>query len=56
MGSWYSLLAETMREARSNIYLSFDMWIFSNSIAFVAIVAHYIDGNMKLQTSLIGLH
>ncbi len=34
------LLAETMREAKSNIYLLFNMWTSSNSIAFVAIVAH----------------
>lgn len=49
------LLAENMREARSNIHLSFDMWTSSNSLAFVAVVAHYIDDNLKLQTTLIGL-
>lgn len=49
------LLAEEMRQAKSSIHLSFDMWTSSNSIAFVAVVAHYIDTNMKLQTTLIGL-
>lgn len=49
------LLAESMPEARSNIHLSFDIWTSNNSIAVVAIVAHYIDDNMKLQTTLIGL-
>ena len=49
------LLAEEMRQAKSSINLSFDMWTSSNSIAFVAVVAHYIDNNMKSQTTLIGL-
>lgn len=48
------LIAEDLRTAKSNIHLSFDMWTSSNSIAFVAVVAHYIDDNMKLQTTLIG--
>lgn len=38
-----------------NIYLSFDMWTSSNSIVFVAIVAHYIHDKLKLQITLIGL-
>lgn len=49
------LLAEEMHQAKSSIHLSFNMWTSSNSIAFVAVVAHYIDKNMKLQTTLIGL-
>lgn len=48
------LIAEDLRTAKSNIHLSFDMWTSSNSIAFVAVLAHYIDDNMKLQTTLIG--
>lgn len=46
------LLVENMREAVSNIHLSFDMWTSSNIFTFVAIVsAHYIDDNLKLQTT-----
>ena len=45
-----------MNEAHSSIHLLLDMRIFSNSITFVAIVAHYIDNNLKFQTTLIVLH
>lgn len=48
------LLAEELRQAKSNIHLSFDMWTSSSSLAFVAVVAHYIGDNMKLQITLIG--
>lgn len=48
------LLIENMKEVYSNIHLLFDMWTFSNSFAFVAIVAYCIDNNLKLQTTLIG--
>ena len=49
------LLAKEMRQAKSNIHLLFDIWISSNSIAFVVVVAHYIDNNIKPQTMFIGL-
>lgn len=49
------LLAEEMHQAKSNIHFLFKMWTLSNSIAFVAIVAYYIDNNIKLQTTFIGL-
>lgn len=44
-----------MRQARSNIHLSFDLWTSANSIAFVAVVGHYIDDSGRLQTTLMGL-
>ncbi len=31
------------------------MWTSSNSIVFVTIVTYYINGNIKFQTTLIGL-
>lgn len=49
------LLAKEMRQARSNIHLSFDLWTSDNSIAFVAVVAHYIDDDAHPPTTLIGL-
>ena len=50
------MLSKGMNEACSNIYLLFNIWTFSNSIAFMAIIAHYIDNNLKYQITLITLH
>ena len=36
-------LRDDLREARSNIHLSFDLWTSPNYYAIIAIVAHYID-------------
>lgn len=44
-----------MRSAKSNIHLSFNLWTLSNSITYVAIVAHFIDDNARLRIVLIGL-
>lgn len=49
------LLAKEMLQARRNIHLSFDLWTSNNSIAFIAVVAHYINDNGQLQIMLIGL-
>lgn len=46
---------EDMQVAKSNIHLSFDVWTSTNSIIFIAIVAHYIDDNAYLKTMLISL-
>lgn len=42
------LLTEEIRHAKSNIHLSFNLWTLSNSIAFVAVMAHFIDDNAYL--------
>lgn len=44
-----------MRQAKSRIHFLFNIWTLSNSIAFVAIIAYYIDNSIKLQTIFIGL-
>lgn len=53
--NWKVLPTEEMRTAKSNIHLSFNLWTSSNSIAFVAIVAHFIDDSAHLRKVLIGL-
>lgn len=53
--NWKVLLAEEIRYAKSNIYLSFDLWTLLNLIAFVAVVAHYINDDAHFRTILIGL-
>ena len=49
------LLREDLREARSNIHLSFNLWTSPNYFAIIAIVAHYIDRDGARQTKLLAL-
>jgi hypothetical protein len=49
------LLREDLREARSNIHLSFDLWTSPNYYAIIAIVAHYIDKHGQRQTKLLAI-
>lgn len=44
-----------LREARSNIHISFDLWTSPNSYAIMAIVSHYIDKDGKKQTKLLAI-
>ena len=48
-------LRHELRAARSNIHISFDMWTSPNCYAIMAVIAHYIDSNGKLQAKLIAL-
>jgi len=48
-------LRNDLREARSNIHLSFDLWTSPNYYAIIAIVAHYIDKNGTRQTKLLAM-
>ena len=48
-------LRDDLRDARSNIHLSFDLWTSPNYYAIIAIVAHYIDKNGLRQTKLLAM-
>ena len=48
-------LQDDLREARSNIHLSFDLWTSPNCYAIIAIVAHYIDKKGLRQTKLLAI-
>ncbi len=37
------------------IYISFDLWTSINSLILMAVVAHYVNSNYKIKTSLIAL-
>lgn len=54
--NWKVLLVEEIRTAKSNIYFFFDFWISSNSLAFVTIVAHFIDNSTCFCIMLTGFH
>ncbi|KAK3896654.1 hypothetical protein C8A05DRAFT_20419, partial [Staphylotrichum tortipilum] len=54
---WYdkekAVLRDTLRATQSQKHLSFDAWTAPNSTAFLAIVVHFANEDLNLQTSLL---
>jgi len=50
-----ALIADVRHNAQSLIHVSFNLWTSPNSLAFMAVVIHYIDNNYKVRTRLIAL-
>ena len=50
-----ALIADVRHNAQSLIHVSFDLWTSPNSLAFMAVVIHYVDNNYKVRTRLIAL-
>jgi len=48
-------LRQDMREAHSNISVSFDLWTSPNYLAILGIVAHFISKDGKRRTAVLGL-
>jgi len=48
-------LRQDMREAHSNISLSFDLWTSPNCLAILGVVAHFIDKTGQRRTSVLAL-
>ena len=48
-------LKEDIHKSCSKVHLSFNFWTLGNSMALLAVVAHFIDENYKNKTILIGL-
>lgn len=44
-----------MREARSSISISFDLWTSPNCLAVLGVVAHFIDKNGQRRAAVLGL-
>jgi hypothetical protein len=44
-----------LAQAKSQIHVSFDLWTSPNSLAFCAVVAHFLDKDLKNRSILIGL-
>ena len=44
-----------LRGAKSDIHLSFDLWSSLNGLAINGIIAHFLGGDSKLKTVLLGL-
>jgi hypothetical protein len=49
------VIKKKLARARSRIHISFDLWTSPNHRAFVGIVAHWLDEDLKKQDVLIGL-
>jgi hypothetical protein len=49
------VIKKKLARARSRIHISFDLWTSPNHRAFVGIVAHWLDEDLKKQDALIGL-
>ena len=48
-------LKQDMREAHSNISISFDLWTSLNYLAILSVVAHFIDKEGKRRSAVLGL-
>ena len=48
-------LRQNMRNARSNISLSFDLWTSLNYLAILGVVAYFIDQHGRRQTTVLAL-
>jgi hypothetical protein len=48
-------MKDELAQARSLIHISFDLWTSPNSLGMVAVVAHFLDRNLKNQSLLIGV-
>ena len=50
-----SQVKQIIRAARSRIHISFDLWTSPNGYALCAICAHFVGGNIRNTTVLLGL-
>jgi len=48
-------LARLFRQSKSKIHFTFDLWSSPNYRAFLGVVAHWLDSNYKLQSTVIGM-
>lgn len=48
-------LAHSFTHAKSKIHFTFDMWTSPNHRAFLGAVAHWLDCDYKLQSTVIGM-
>jgi hypothetical protein len=44
-----------LAKARSSISISFDGWQADNQLDILGVTAHYLDGQMRVKTVLLGL-
>ncbi len=44
-----------LRQARSSVYINFDLWTSSNNTAYFNVICHFIDVNKQLRTLLLAV-
>lgn len=44
-----------LKQAKSKIHISFDLWTSPNSLAMCAVVAHFLDEGLRNKSCLIGM-
>jgi hypothetical protein len=49
------IIVNLVKDARSSIHLSFDLWTASNGFHYVGIVGHFVDNNGRKRDVLLGL-
>ena len=48
-------LAHLFHQSKSKIHFTFDLWTSPNHRAFLGVIAHWLDSNYKLQSTVIGM-
>ena len=48
-------IEKQLKESRSLIHLSYDLWTSPNHLALVAVIGHYVSSEYKVETTLLGL-
>jgi hypothetical protein len=48
-------IKDELKLAKSKIHISFDLWTSPNSMAICAVVAHFIDKDLRNRSTLIGM-
>jgi len=51
----YRIWKTTLEESHGLIHFSFDQWTSPNPLAFLGVVAHYLDDSHRNRITLIGL-
>lgn len=49
------VLNEVLKNSKSNIHFSFDLWTSNNNIALLAVVSHFVDENYNIRTVILAL-
>lgn len=48
-------IGKQLRESKSLIHLSYDLWTSPNHLALIGVIGHYVSSDYKVETTLLGL-
>lgn len=49
------VLKEVLKNSKSNIHFSFDLWISNNNIALLIVVSYFVEENYNIHTVILAL-